>query len=193
MRNKRLAIPHVNKHTLALLGVLLLAVGILTFSSSNSPGSPYGSGNCRFPTNSIDPIYYRFFSVRWYNEVAFAQGEERWNATSAPGEFQEHSFHWDPHINVTDEYVYGSNTYAFLVEPSCVGGYWSGNEVEIRFNLFYYNYSTQGMVASHELGHAYGLPHYGGCNLMNSTITTINNCNISGPTSIDVQRAQALY
>ncbi|MCW2888861.1 MAG: hypothetical protein QOE54_278 [Streptosporangiaceae bacterium] len=76
---------------------------------------------------------------------------------------------------------------------------WSGSHftyAHVYLNYYYtggYPASVVKGVAAHELGHAIGLAHNGGCVLMTPNTPTRRSCGISGPVGDDVNGVNRLY
>lgn len=93
--------------------------------------------------------------------MAFSQGQTAWDGVSVPGFFDSQQSASDPMINVWGA-SYSWDWWA-QTTGSCSGGTWYSAETTMRFNS-----RTMGggldsfkkkVVATHELGHAYGLNH----------------------------------
>ncbi len=179
-------------------------------SSASDP--EYTFRKCHYDPNSINPISYRFFSVGSEYETAFKDAEKAWDATSAPGYFEEHSTSFDPEINVIDDRsIESAWAWAWAWAWACACAWasqncpnftekgtsklYEGNEVEIEFNLSTTNSMSahqKKIIAMHELGHAYGLGHVSsGCRLMRLSDVIFTCGEMS--TDDDVAGVTALY
>ena len=181
--------------TLALLVILTGRSSVFAIPGGPQRSDPYRFQECHYDPDTINPIQYRFFSVGSAYERAFKQAEAAWDATSAPGYFEEHSTSWDPEINVTDEYRRDGSWAQTTVECIITIGLYYGNEVQIEFNTRIMDGLTahkKKIIAMHELGHAYGLDElYEGCRLMRQSYQ-IFAC-LTAPTADDVAGVTALY
>ena len=191
----RVIIPAVSTGVIAYLALTLLV------SSAVAQNGAYAFTGCRFDPDSIDPISYRFFSVGADYETAFKNAEKVWDRTTAPGYFSEHSYSFDPEINVTDDslpYTWGGKLTGHCSIPagSSFGNY-TGDEVEIQFNtrvMDSYTGHNKKLVALHEIGHAYGLDHvYSGCRLMRLRLDEYNSCGVAMPSADDIAGVAAIY
>ena len=175
----------------AVVGSALVTLAILVITVA--PVSSYYLWGPHYDADSINPISYRFISVHSEYELAFKNAESAWDATSAPGYFQEHSWSWDPEVNVIDGSFYGTD-WARCSGTTDGDMSWSGNEVEIEFDtvdMAWMNAYQKKIVAEHELGHAYGLWHNYECYVMAQGIYKFT-CG-SMPTSDDVAGVEAIY
>ena len=181
--------------TLALLVILTGRASVFAIPGGPQHSDPYRLHGCKYSPNSINPIQYRFFSVGSAYERAFKQAEAAWDATSAPGYFEEHSTSWDPEINVTDERRRDSLWAEMTAECYSTTGLYLGNEVGIEFNTRIMDGLTahkKKVIAMHEIGHAYGLDElYEGCRVMRQSYQ-IFTC-LTAPTADDVAGVTALY
>jgi hypothetical protein len=178
----------------ALIGALLTLAVLFTAAP---PAEAYEYLWSRYDPNSIDPIQYRFFDncdSSWI--TAFKDGEAAWDSVDVPGYFQEHSWSFDPEIEVRSG-DFGSD---FIGATSCVDdnqdGYWDGNENRIWFNTDY-NWLTafeKKVVAEHELGHAYGLAHEDDiCTLMCTYAEDVFSCATGTPGSDEIDGVNWIY
>lgn len=174
------------------LGAALVTLAILF--TTIAPAGAFVLWGPHYDTDSIDPISYRFFSVNSAYETAFKDAEAAWDATTAPGYFQEQSWSWDPEVNVIDE-EYPYTWWARTVGTVDGDGTWSGNEVEIQYNLSTMDDLTayqKKIVSEHELGHAYGLDHVlDGCHVMRQGEFKFT-CGAM-PTADDIAGVEAIY
>lgn len=172
--------------------VLAVILGSLVGTSA----SAYVKLGCRYASGSINPITYRFYSVGDSSlTTATKYGANSWNATTAPGTFQETTTSLDPEVNVTDSSNSTANYYA-VINYTCSNGLFSGNEVNLAWNNATVSSRTTSQkyrIATHELGHAYGLDHVtGGCHIMRFDVGYMTNCLITTPSSDDVAGANAV-
>jgi hypothetical protein len=179
-----------------LIRVVLVAVLVAStlVMATASPAEAYLRHGCEYDNDSIDPISYRFFSVNSTYENAFTDGQSHWNAAAVPGYFQEKSTSLDPEVNVTDG-VYGGGYYA-LASWGCSGGFYTGNETNIRFDTDTMSSLTtaqKNAIAAHELGHAYGLADVSGstCRVMYD-VKALSGC-AWFPASDDINGVNAVY
>ena len=77
-----------------------MAAALLTFALllAFAPPTEASYNGCRYDPDSIDPIAYDYFSVEHAMRKAFGDGEETWDATSAPGYFRHERYNLDPEI-----------------------------------------------------------------------------------------------
>jgi len=174
----------------AVAGTLIALVMV---ALTAGPVQAYTTHGCEYDNNSINPISYRFFSVNSAYETAFTSAQAAWDGTSAPGYFSEQSWSWDPEINVTDG-TYSGTWWAYA-SWSCSSGFYSGNEVNIKFDtsdMSGLSATEKKIVAEHELGHAYGLGHVtSGCHVMRTGSYKFT-CGTM-PSSNDVAGVQYIY
>ncbi len=182
----------VMRMLLASVGSVILTLALLVLTAP--PAGAYELLGGKYDDGSIDPISYRFFSVDSAYETAFKNAEAAWDATSAPGYFQEQSWSWDPEINVIDEYYVGS-FHAQTLYTITGDGTWDGNEVQIAFNtrtMGGLSAYEQQLTAEHEIGHAYGLDHETGCVIMHEN-SYYFTCGGTFPKADDVNGVHAIY
>lgn len=180
---------------LCALGVALFTLAVLFAIAT--PAKGFNLLGDRYDPNSINPIQYRFFDncdSSWVN--AFKAGEAGWDAVNVPGYFEEHSWSFDPEIEVRSTFEWAN--WIGLRDGDDVNGddLWDGNEVRIwfntRWNLLTANQKM--LVAEHELGHAYGLAHEDDiCTLMNTWADQMFACGVNGPGADEIAGVQAIY
>ena len=141
---------------------------------------------CKFP--GTDPtIQYKYYSVTSTWQTSHGAGAGQWNYYSVPGHFSLTTGS-DPEVKVYDgSYSWGAWAIAAGGCASGGGQNWYNDLVEITYNTR--TTTTLGatdrrLVATHELGHAYGLAHesYGCTNpvVMRSDATWAwDNCGTS--------------
>ena len=192
INSRRMKESLVMRMLLASVGSVILTLALLVVIAP--PAGAYELMGGKYDDGSIDPISYRFFSVNSAYETAFKDAEAAWDATSAPGYFQEQSWSWDPEINVID----GSYQYewpAAMWYTITGDGTWDGNEVQIDFNtrvMDDYTAYEKKLTAEHEIGHAYGLAHETGCVIMHGAEYYFT-CGGTFPKSDDVNGVDAIY
>ena len=144
-----------------------LAAGAVSIGYA-PPAGAWATHGCRYDPASISPISYRYFAVTQPYRTAFGTAQSDWDATTAPGWFDEQSTSLDPEVNVVDDHL--SATWWAQASWSCTGGgLYGGNEVQIQFNertMAGLSAFERHVVAEHEIGHAYGLDHVDNCAVM---------------------------
>ena len=174
-------------------GVVASCIVLLSFFLGAADSSACVFNPCRYEKAAISPISYRSFSVASKYETAVKDAATKWNAQSVPGYFAEHSTSWDPEINVTDGVYPG--TWIAVVSYNCSGAYYSGGEVNFKWDTNTASSYTKGQlkkIGVHELGHAYGLDHEYGAVAMNADPSVF--LNIGGlPKTDDINGVSAAY
>lgn len=179
---------------LAAGGVGLL-VGIGLVAATPSPAEAYAVSGCKFASGTIDPISWRYFGVGSVYVTASNHGFAAWNSTATDGYFEQQSLSLDPEVNVTDD-AYNNNSYAWW-SYSCSSGTYSGNEGNFVWNTTKAagrSSDQKKRIATHELGHAYGLGHIGtgaasGCRIMRDDVGYMTDCTITYPAADDIAGA----
>lgn len=177
-----------------LLFVIIL--GLVIGSVTGYIANAYTVTGCRYSPGSIDPIAYRFFAVSDSSLINASKfGADAWNLTPSPGFFREESISLDPEINITDD-LYPSSPFYAVIQFQCTNGYYNGNEVNFIWNnsfSVFLNSNKKRAVASHELGHAYGLDHVTTlCRIMRADVGDMTDCLISIPQTDDINGAIAV-
>ena len=142
---------------LLIIGALLAAV-----IGPAVPAEAYVKLGCKF--GGIDPtIYYSFNPVlSSIRRTATTSGAARWNAVSVPGVFVAWSAGHTENVKVTEWSAIDS--YEAQTVGQCSGGLWVGSTVTFTWNSpspggVSGNATAMCMIATDELGHAYGLNH----------------------------------
>lgn len=140
--------------------VYMVAATALMVSASTLIGpsaSAYVPLNCKFAGHNPN-ITYNYGSMLQIFKDAFGGAQSNWDATSVPGVFTYAPADLDPMINVKGaSYVWGdwAQTGGY-----CSSGLWVSEEVDSSFNqrtMGSLTAAQKKIVATHELGHAYGL------------------------------------
>ena len=178
------------------IAISIILGGLFGFFAATGANA-YARTGCKYDPASISPISFRFFSVANSSYVdASKYGASAWNATNVPGYFQEQSVSLDPEVNITDDSYPTTNAYAW-VSWTCSGGLYSGNEVHFVWNSDFARtrtYTQLKRIATHELGHAYGLDHVtSGCRIMRYDIGYLTDCSMTTPQADDVNGVNAIY
>jgi hypothetical protein len=141
---------------LAWASISIVAVGLVAV-----PAQAYTPIGCKFPGTNPS-IYYKqglMATARYW--TATTDGVGRWNAVPVPGTFYGWSSGRPQNVVVTELSFVDPSIYA-QTSGTCSSGNWTGSSVTVTW-------ATEGsssltsvqlrMVATHELGHAYGLNH----------------------------------
>lgn len=184
------------KYRSFLNSILIIVIGALVGVGFTTSAFAYITTGCKYSPGSIDPISFRFFAVADSSYIdATKHGASAWNATSAPGYFEEHSSSLDPEVNVTDD-SYPLDTSFAWVYFTCSGGEYAGNEVNFVWNSYTASSRTVSQkqrIGTHELGHAYGLDHVSTlCRIMRLDVGYMTDCTITTPATDDVNGAIAV-
>ena len=186
----------VKSHFAAGAVGLLLGIGIVATTPSSADA--YVPSGCKFSPGSIDPISWRYYSVGSVYVTASNHGFAAWNSTATDGYFEQQSLSFDPEVSVTDD-PYNNNLYAWWTY-SCSAGLYSGNEGTFVWNTTNSagrSVDQKKRIATHELGHAYGLDHVGsgaaaGCRIMRTDVGTMTDCTITYPAADDIAGANTV-
>ena len=181
-------------------GVILAVIIATVVGSIPALANPPASG-CKFP-GSNPTIQYRYYSVESQQITAHSSGAGRWNSSAAAGSFASTTGS-DPEIKVYDgEYAFDG---VAVTGGSCTGGNWTNDVVSIRYDVSKMTgYSATGrrLIATHELGYAYGLAHQSFLTCLSGLITVMNptavwaysNCGTSAaPYPPDVDAVNDIY
>ena len=143
---------------LVTLGAIFSFVVIAPVSHS----SAFALYGCRFGGSNPTIVYKRVLLPTLRLWEATGNGATRWNLSTAPGAFVEWSNGASVNISVMELSVADPYTWAFTSGSCGSSGVWSGSSVSITWateNAGLLTAAQKRMVASHELGHAYGLDH----------------------------------
>ena len=182
---------------IAAVIALLLPLGVMLAPQAEA----YTYNGCKYP-GSDPAIRYRFYSVGSTWQESHSVGANRWNSYDVPGVFIK-TTSTDPEIRVYDGNY--SWSHRAITSGGCDSGGgqpWYNNLTEIRYNTRTTSgltYTERRLVATHELGHSYGLGHSTlGCSnpvVMRSDATwAYHNCGTSAaPYANDRLGVQNLY
>jgi hypothetical protein len=143
--------------------VALLSGGIAATQVGTAPAAEaFVKLGCRY-SGTNPTLYYQIGSlVTSVRRTATGGGAARWNTVAVPGTFVA----WTPGKPVNVAVTEWSSVDAYEAETTgtCSRGFWSGSKTTLTWNSpspggLSGNATAMRMVATHELGHSYGLGH----------------------------------
>lgn len=171
--------------------LLITAIGMSPASAYVREGPRWEntptSGCCANISVQYQPYMYAINSTGWDN------GRWAWNAQPDNIYLNQGS----GALTVDDSYssTVGWDGITYYAWHSCSTGT-CFDYANAYLNYYYtsgYSADTIQGVAAHELGHAIGLDHAGGCVIMTAYTSTRNSCGVYVPTQDDLNGAIALY
>lgn len=141
---------------LSAVSVLAVICAVFAFPGDAQAHSPVG---CKFAGSNPTIRYKKGLMATAAFWTATTAGAGRWNAVSVPGTFAPTT--GTANIYVTEASFVDGSVYA-QTSGSCSGGTWTGGSTTFAWNTGGsrpLNATQQRMVATHELGHSYGLDH----------------------------------
>lgn len=151
----------MDKRPLLVVGLAAALLAPMLVMMQSSTASAFNKLGCRF--SGSDPVIpYRFTPLVSGSRTQATQGGgSEWNKESIPGSFK--NWGGGKYKILVDEGSYVADFEARIV-GTCPGGRWSNDQVSMDWNTpspggIGGSSTALKAVATHELGHAYGLGH----------------------------------
>lgn len=160
----------------------------------------YETLGCYFDEDVTPSVTFKFRNVTTTYQAAFYVGRSNWDGDTGGTTWLQSTTSNDPNIDVYDlDYTWSS--WATTSWWGCTGAGWWYDEVSIRFNtrtMASLSATEKGIVATHEIGHAYGLDHTSlGCSSPGPSVMRVGSskfsCSGTPPWQDDINGWASIY